>query len=149
MNQLVIKIAISLVAMIVLLVMALTTHDVINSKVFASFAIILGAYSSSRYQIKTTKIMNRIENLTLIEGDFSEVEAREVLIPIFSSKINFHKIKNWSSQERFGEDDEIAQKRIPELKNEIEKLQKILSEAKAKNKRLLVSSQINISLIDN
>ncbi|TDE29278.1 hypothetical protein E0I61_08935 [Flavobacterium ranwuense] len=93
--------------------------------------------------------MNRIENLILIEGNFSDVEAREVLIPIFSSKINFHKIKNWSSQERFGEDDEIAQKRIPELKNEIEKLQKILSEAKAKNKRLLVSSQISISLIDN
>ncbi|MFV8344695.1 hypothetical protein [Flavobacterium sp. ZB4P13] len=93
--------------------------------------------------------MNRIENLILIEGNFSDVEAREVLIPILSSKINFHKIKNWSSQERFGEDDEIAQKRIPELKNEIEKLQMILSEAKAKNKRLLVSSQINISLIDN
>ncbi|PWA10631.1 hypothetical protein [Flavobacterium laiguense] len=93
--------------------------------------------------------MNRIENLTLIDGNFSEVEAREILIPIFSSKINFHKIKNWSSQERYGEDDEIAQKRIPKLKNEIEKLQKILSEAKAKNKRLLVSSQINISLIDN
>ncbi|PIF62615.1 MULTISPECIES: hypothetical protein [Flavobacterium] len=93
--------------------------------------------------------MNRIENLTLIDGNFSEVEAKEILISIFSSKINFHKIKNWSSQERYGEDDEIAQKRIPELKNEIEKLQKILSEAKAKNKRLLVSSQINISLIDN
>jgi hypothetical protein len=93
--------------------------------------------------------MNIIENLTLIDGNFSEVEASEILIPIFSSKINFHKIKNWSSQERYGEDDEIAQKRIPKLKNEIEKLQKILSEAKAKNKRLLVSSQINISLIDN
>lgn len=93
--------------------------------------------------------MNKIENLTFIEGDFSDAEAKEILLSIFSSKINFHNIKNWSSQERFGKDDEIAQKRIPELKNEIEKLQKILSEAKVKNKRLLVSSQINISLFDN
>ncbi|MFV8344694.1 MULTISPECIES: hypothetical protein [Flavobacterium] len=55
MNQLVIKIAISIVAMIVLLVMALTTHDVINSKVFASFAIILGAYSSYQLSNKNNK----------------------------------------------------------------------------------------------
>ena len=93
--------------------------------------------------------MNRIENLTLIEGDFSDVEAREILISAFSSRINFHNIQNWSSQERFGKDDEIAQKRIPELKNEMEKLKKILSEAKVKHKRLLVSSQISISLFDN
>ncbi|MBC7411806.1 MAG: hypothetical protein H7331_05055 [Bacteroidia bacterium] len=93
--------------------------------------------------------MYKIENLTLIEGNFSDVEAGDILISIFSSKINFFNIKNWSSQEQFGKDDEIAQKKIPELKNEIEKLQKILSEAKAKNKRILISSQINISLFDN
>ncbi|PIF62614.1 MULTISPECIES: hypothetical protein [Flavobacterium] len=55
MNQLVIKIAISLVAMIVLLVMALTTHDVINSELFASFAIILGAYSSNQLSNKNNQ----------------------------------------------------------------------------------------------
>jgi hypothetical protein len=66
---------------------------------------------------------------------------------MISSKINFHNIKNWSSQERFGKDDEIAQKRIPVLKKEMEKLQAILSEAKTNNKRLIVSSEINIKLI--
>lgn len=91
--------------------------------------------------------MNNIEQLTIIEGNFSEVEAREILMNIFSTKINFHSIKNLSSQERFGKDDEIAQKRIPELKNEIERLEQILKEANANNKRLLVSSQISISLL--
>ena len=91
--------------------------------------------------------MNNIEKLTIIEGNFSEVEAREILMNIFSTKINFHSIKNLSSQERFGKDDEIAQKRIPELKNEIERLEQILKEANANNKRLLVSSQISISLL--
>jgi len=93
--------------------------------------------------------MNKTTSLTLIEGDFSDDEAREILINIFSSKINFHNIKNWSSQERYGKDDEIAQARIPALKIEIEKLKEILLEAKAQNKRLQVSSQINISLLDN
>jgi len=66
---------------------------------------------------------------------------------IISSKINFHNIKNLSSQERFGKDDAIAQKRIPALRNEIKKLEGILLEAKAKNKQLLVSSAINIALL--
>lgn len=52
MNQLVLKISVLLLAMIVLLVMALTTHDAINSELFASFAIILGAYSSNKLSTK-------------------------------------------------------------------------------------------------
>lgn len=93
--------------------------------------------------------MNKIEKLTLIEGDFSFDEAKEIVMSMFSSKINFHNIQNWSSQERFGKDDAIAQKRIPELRNEIKKLEEFLLEAKAKNKKLVVSSEINISLLED
>lgn len=93
--------------------------------------------------------MKNKKKLTFIEGDFTYDEAKEILINIFSSKINFHTIKNWSSQERFGKDDEIAQKRIPALKNEMKKIEGILSEAKAKNKKLLVSSDIKISLLED
>lgn len=93
--------------------------------------------------------MNKIEELTLIEGGFSVSEAKEILNSIFSSKINFHNIKNWSSQERFGKDDAIAQKRIPALKNEMKKLEEILAEAKANNKKLVISSEIRISLEAN
>lgn len=93
--------------------------------------------------------MNKIRHLTLIEGSFTGEEAREILTSIFYSKINFHETKNWSSQERFGKEDTIAQKRIPALKNEMEKLQEILSEAKAKNKRLVINSEINISFADD
>ncbi|PKP39869.1 MAG: hypothetical protein CVT98_00205 [Bacteroidetes bacterium HGW-Bacteroidetes-15] len=91
--------------------------------------------------------MKNTEKLTLIDGNFTSDEAKELLSKMISSKINFHNIKNWSSQERFGKDDEIAQKRIPVLKKEMEKLQAILSEAKTNNKRLIVSSEINIKLI--
>lgn len=93
--------------------------------------------------------MNKIEKLTLIEGDFSFEEAKEILMSMFSSKINFHNMQNWSSQERFGKEDEIAKKRIPALKNEMKKLEELLSEAKNKNKILMINSEINISLIED
>jgi hemerythrin superfamily protein len=93
--------------------------------------------------------MNKIEKLKLIEGEFSFNEAREILTSMFNSKINFHNIQNWSSQERYGKDDETAQKKIPLLKNEIEKLEEIILEAKAKNKKLVINSEIYISLKDN
>jgi hypothetical protein len=93
--------------------------------------------------------MNKIEKLKLIEGEFSFNEAKEILTSMFNSKINFHNIQNWSSQERYGKDDETAQKKIPLLKNEIEKLEEIILEAKANNKKLIINSEINISLKDN
>ena len=93
--------------------------------------------------------MNKIEKLKLIEGEFSFYEAREILTSMFNSKINFHNIQNWSSQERYGKDDETAQKKIPLLKNEIEKLEEIILEAKTNNKKLVINSEINISLKDN
>ena len=92
--------------------------------------------------------MKNTEKLNLIDGVFSQSEAKEILMSLFKSKINFHNIKNWSSNERFGKDDEIAQEKIPKLKEEIEKLQLILSEAKIQNKNLIVSSEINIILVD-
>jgi hypothetical protein len=93
--------------------------------------------------------MKNIENLTIIKGTFECDEAKDILYNIFSSKINFHQLKNFSSLERFGKNDEVAQKRIPELKMELEKLQDIFNEAKALNKRLVVNSEIKISLADD
>ena len=93
--------------------------------------------------------MNKIEKLTLVEGSFYYDEAKEIIMSMFSSKINFHNIKNWSSQERFGEDDENAQKKIPALRNEIKKLEEILLEAKAKNKKVMVNSEIKISILED
>jgi hypothetical protein len=90
--------------------------------------------------------MNKIDKLKLIEGDFSFNEAKEILTSMFNSKINFHSIQNWSSQERYGKDNETAQNKIQLLTNEIEKLEEIILEAKAQNKKLTIKSEIIISL---
>jgi hypothetical protein len=93
--------------------------------------------------------MNKLEQLNLIEGNFSDEEAKEILMGIFLAKINFHQKKIFSSQVRFGKDDELAIDRIPKLKKEIEKMLQIISEAKLNNKRLLITSQINISVVED
>ncbi len=93
--------------------------------------------------------MNKIERLNLIEGSFTNEEASEILMKIFLTKINFHEKKNFSSQIRYGIDDETSKKRIPELKMQIEKLLEIVKEAKSKNQKMMITSEINIALFDD
>ncbi|MDO8965195.1 hypothetical protein [Algoriphagus sp.] len=90
--------------------------------------------------------MSKAKKLKLIEGEFPFREAKEILFNVFYTKINFHQRNNFSYKERFGKEDPTAKKRIPALKKELVKLEKILSEAEAKNKRLIISSEITITL---
>jgi hypothetical protein len=93
--------------------------------------------------------MKNDKKLTLIDGTFSHFEAKEILLGLFAKKINFHQIKNWSSRERFGKDDEIAQESISSLQTEVQKIQEILLSAKVNNKKLMVRSEVNIFLSDD
>jgi hypothetical protein len=93
--------------------------------------------------------MKKNETLTIMDDNFTHDEAKEIIMNMFSSKLNFHNIKNWSSQERFGKNDAIAQEKIPALRNEMKRLEEILLEAKTKNKKLVVSSAINIELLES
>jgi hypothetical protein len=93
--------------------------------------------------------MTKTEKLSFINGIFKEKEAYEVLMTIFSTKIQFHKLKNFTSLERLGKEDKKALKRIVELQKGIEKINNIISKAKAENKSLTITSEIFISLNDN
>jgi hypothetical protein len=93
--------------------------------------------------------MKKNETLTIIDENFTSDEAKDVIMNLFSSKLNYHQIKNWSSQEKFGKNDVIAQEKIPALKNEMKRFEEILLEAKANNKKLVISSEINIELLEN
>lgn len=93
--------------------------------------------------------MIKTEKLNFIEGTFLDEEAKEILLHVFLTKIQFHEKKNFSSQVRFGKDDETANKRIPELKNEMDKINQIVAEAKALNKKLVITSDITVSLSED
>lgn len=83
----------------------------------------------------------------LIDSDFSTKESREILQNIFSSKIQFHQMKNFSSQERFGKDDEYALKRIPQLRKSINEILKIIESAENNGEMLEIKSEIEINFI--
>ncbi len=91
--------------------------------------------------------MNKKENLTLIEGVFSDADATEIILNIFKTKIQFHHMKNFSSQERFGKDDLLAQKRIPELNKSIAVINKFIENNKNKSTRFRIHSEIIIESI--
>ena len=84
----------------------------------------------------------------LIQGSFSDEEAKDVLKNFFESKIHFHEMRNFSSEERFGHKDAIAVKRIPELKEASEEVLKIVQQAKLTNKRLLINASVQITIIE-
>ncbi len=87
------------------------------------------------------------QTFKFIDGDFSSKEGREILQSVFSSKIQFHQIKNFSSQERFGEEDITALKRIPQLKKSLDEILKMIESAEKKGEKLEIKSEIEISFI--
>ena len=89
--------------------------------------------------------MNEVSQIILIEGNYSEIEAKEILRNVIATKIHFHSMKNFSSKERFGKEDENSIKRISELQNSLLKINELLINAKANNQRLTIHSTINIS----
>jgi hypothetical protein len=92
--------------------------------------------------------MSNNEKLILIDGVFEHNDAKEILFNVFTSKIQFHELKNFSTTERSGKSDEIAVKRIPELKQNIQSVNEWIEEAKKLNKKLIISSEISISFAD-
>lgn len=91
--------------------------------------------------------MKNPQKLKLIDGEFSPKKSREILMNVFSSKIQFHKMNNFSSQERFGKDDKMAIKRIPQLKKSMEKILKIVEDAEKKGLQLEIKSEILIHFV--
>ena len=89
--------------------------------------------------------MKEHDKLKLIDGTFSTIEAKEILTNIFSSKAQFHTTKNFSSQIRFGKDDEISAKRIPELKKTMERIFEIILEAEKDNREVTIQADVIIS----
>ena len=88
-----------------------------------------------------------MEKLKLIDGEFSPSEYKEILYTLFLKKIEFHKIKNFSSQIRFGIDDTMSVQKIAELKQSMEKITRLFEEAQKNNHRLIVFSEIQIDFI--
>ena len=92
--------------------------------------------------------MNNTEQVVLINGTFSDCDAKEILYNIISTKIQFHSMKNFSSLERLGKLDNTSVKRINDLNNDLQKINTVLQVANKNKKQVLIHSSIYLSVTD-
>ncbi|HCL06651.1 MAG TPA: hypothetical protein DHW64_12150 [Chitinophagaceae bacterium] len=88
--------------------------------------------------------MNTTEKVTLINGVFTPDEAKEVLLTLLNHKINFHRMRNFSSEERFGKPDPVSAKRLPALYESREQVLSILNDATTSGYKLEIESLVSI-----
>jgi hypothetical protein len=88
--------------------------------------------------------MNTQENVTLIKGVFTPDEAKEVLLTLLNHKINFHRMKNFSSEERFGKADPVSTKRLSELYESRRQVLSLLADASDSGHKLEIDSLVSI-----
>ena len=104
-------------------------------------------------EIKETEIMEaetgveKAESVKFINGIFTASEAKDVVLGVFRSKINFHNLRNWSYEERFGKPDLDSAKRLQELRQSQSLLEGLIKKAENENKKLVIESTILVSLI--
>jgi hypothetical protein len=90
--------------------------------------------------------MNHNYNFKLIDGTFNSSEASLILFNLISSKIDFHTLENFSSQERFGKELPESQSRIRALKEVREDLKKMFNVAEKEEVKLKIESFVKINI---
>lgn len=85
------------------------------------------------------------QSLKFIGGVFAPDEAKEILLDLINHKLQFHSLKNFSAEERFGKPIASSVKRIAELKVIKEKVLSLTIQAKEDALHLKIDSTIDIS----
>jgi hypothetical protein len=93
--------------------------------------------------MKKTEITETIE---LIKGTFPPDEAREILLQLLDSKINFHNRRNFSSRERFGKADPYSEQRLEHLTESRKKVLTLVSKSTDEGKTITINSTIEINV---
>lgn len=95
----------------------------------------------------TSKSQHPIRSINLIDGVFSTEEAKEILTNLYNSKINFHNLKNFSHQERYGRPHSASLARIESLRISLQKVTEAIREAEKSNQMIKISSAVEIGFI--
>jgi hypothetical protein len=82
----------------------------------------------------------------LVAGTFNIDNAKEVLMSLINSKINFHNKKMLNSIECKGERDEHSQNRIAELNESRDQILRLLKQADIGNQHIRINSTIHIEI---
>lgn len=92
--------------------------------------------------------MKKAKNFDLIKGLFTPREALEILTNIYSGKIQFHELKNFSSKIRLGKEDKNSKTRVAELKKSLKEIQSLLNDSKVKKSKIRIESVLTVGFSD-
>jgi hypothetical protein len=85
-------------------------------------------------------------NLSLINGFYSPEEAKEIIMNVFASKIQFHELKNLRSLVTRDVEDEVSIMRVRQLKSSVDEFNKLLDLAQENDLELSIQSSIEITM---
>ena len=85
----------------------------------------------------------------LIDGIFTPKEASEILLNLYISKLKFHQMKQFSSQERLGIDDAYAQSKILQLQEAMDQLVAILNTMDSVDHKMSIESHVQLRFVNN
>jgi hypothetical protein len=106
----------------------------------------------SQKETNQMKSVNQVvigeEHLELIKGEFSSADAKEILLQLFADKIKYHQIRNLGSIERFGEEDGISSKRLPELKKHVQKIHDLFGNGGFPGASIKIQATIHIEITE-
>lgn len=86
-------------------------------------------------------------SIKLIDGTFTPEEAENVLLKLLDSKIKFHALESFSSQIRGGEENRHSKQRVAELVDATESVRELVKQAKERNLKFSIQSNISIELL--
>lgn len=89
-----------------------------------------------------------VSEFKLVEGEFEPNDARNILMSLFNSKIDYHQLDSFSNNIRHGKDVTFSQNKIKALSQSIESIKEIIQEANLTGKHLKIEGVIQISLVD-
>lgn len=88
-----------------------------------------------------------MKTTNLITDLYTPDEAKEILLDMVKSKINFHNIKSLSALVRFNQPDPESESRIKELQEAREELLALIQQAENDNLNLRIESTIKVSFV--
>jgi hypothetical protein len=83
----------------------------------------------------------------LVEGQYTPLEAKKILLGLINSKINFHQLENFSNEIRFSESAAHSKIRIELLTNASENITDLISYSIPNDMEFKIEGTIQISLV--
>jgi hypothetical protein len=103
--------------------------------------------SRSTFAKKRTMKKAKDYELKLVEGQYTPLEAKKILLGLINSKINFHQLENFSNEIRFNENTAHSRIRIELLTDALENITALIAYSTLNNMQFKIDGSIQISLV--